>query len=255
MKKILLLVALILEIASCADHKQNYIISGKVTDFNGHPLDSVAIRLKNRAFENLYETVSDSNGNYTMEVAQGDYYCLYAIKLSEYRVNKLEYWAWNIPVHQDLVINPQYDRMEIYAVNVFEPQVTPQETYMIYFRPMSLSKTLQEASRLQVDKQDLRKAGQVEKLLNKESLLYNFAPDTITANELTVEINGVRAKILGIDKITESARGISVYGYVVQVLKPTEGDQPGMEYDRVSVTLCSSETGESGKSEAFVKKI
>jgi len=48
-------------------------------------------------------------------------------------------------------INPQYDRMEIYGINVFEPQVTPQETYMLYFRPMSLAKTLAIVDRQKVD--------------------------------------------------------------------------------------------------------
>ncbi len=126
-----------------------FMISGTVSDFQGNPIEGATIRLKNRAFENLYETMSDKMGHYSLTVKEGDYYCLYAIKLSEYRINRLEYWAWFVPVHADMVIDPRYDRMEIYAINVFEPQVTPQETYMVYFRPMSLRQDIGRCSQAQ----------------------------------------------------------------------------------------------------------
>ena len=240
---------------SCKNESDKFMITGRVTDFDGIPLDSVTIQLKNRAFENIYETLSDSNGNYSMEVNKGNYYCMYAIKLSKYRVNRLEYWAWNVPVFEDMVINPQYDRMEIYAINVFEPQVTPQEAYMIYFRPMSLQKTLAIASKLKVDRKEFQKADQAEDLLKKTNELINVSPDTITSDELKIEINGVAAEIVGINKITEYARGILMYGYYVQVLKaPNYNEQSELKYDKISITLHSSETGEMGKGETFVKR-
>lgn len=96
-------------------------IYGKVTDFNSIPIDSVSVRLKNDKFENLYETLTDKNGYFSMNVPKGDYFCLYAIKLADYGKTKLEYWAWNVPLYKDMKINPQYDRMEIYGVTVFEP--------------------------------------------------------------------------------------------------------------------------------------
>ncbi len=116
--KIFLLISLI-GLSSCWSHKNEFIISGQVTDFNNNPIDSVSIHLKDRNFRNLYSTLTDKNGK-----------------------TKLEYWTWNVPVYKNLEINPQYDKIEIYGINVFEPQVTPQNTYIIYFRPMSLSKSL-----------------------------------------------------------------------------------------------------------------
>jgi hypothetical protein len=254
MRKTLLLAIMLLVISACTKEREKFVITGKVTDFNGRPIDSATIRLKNLSFENIYETVSDRNGNYSLEVNKGDYYCLYAIKLSEYRVNRLEYWAWNVPVYEDMVINPQYDRMEIYGINVFEPQVTPQETYMLYFRPMSLYKTLEIASKQEVDNKKFQEAKQTETLLAKSNKLIHMSPDAITADELTIEINGVKAEIVGINKTTEYARGILMCGYYVQVLKPKNNEQLKLAYDRISITLRSSETGEAGKGEIFIKR-
>lgn len=254
-KTTLLSAFLLFVISAYSQEKEKFVITGKVTDFNGQPIDSVTIRLKNRDFKNVYETLSDRNGNYSLEVKKGDYYCLYAIKLSEYRVTRLEYWAWNVPVYDDLVINPQYDRMEIYGINVFEPQVTPHETYMVYFRPMSLSKTLKIAAKQEVDSKAFQKVERAEDLLDKTNKLIDVSPDTITTDELTIEINGVKAKIVGINKTTEYARGFLWCGYHVQVLKPTNyKEQPELKYDQISITLRSSETGETGKGEAFVKR-
>ncbi len=254
MRNIVLLGIIILLLVSCKQEAQ-YVISGQVTDFNGQPLDSVTIRLKNKAFENIYETLSDKDGNYSMKVKEGDYYCLYAIKLPEYRVNRLEYWAWNVPVHKDITINPQYDRMEIYGINVIEPQVTPQETYMIYFRPMSLLKTLKFASEQQVNKKEFETAKQTETLLNSSEKLINMSPDNISTEELVIKVNGSKSEIVGIDKITEYARGFRMNGYIVQIIKPKEPKRMNSEYDFISVTLHSKETNEIGKGETFVKRI
>ena len=74
--------------------QENAKLFGRVTDFDGNPIDSVSIRLKNKQFENLYETLTDHDGKFSLIVKIDTYYCLYAIKLSDYRKTKLEYWAW-----------------------------------------------------------------------------------------------------------------------------------------------------------------
>ena len=255
MKQLFLVTITLFIFSSCLSKKETFEIKGKVTDFNGNPIDSATVQLRNRDFDNVYETLSDSNGNYALEVNKGNYYCLYAIKSSEYRVNRLEYWAWNIPVYKDMVINPKYDKIEIYGINIFEPQVTPQETYMLYFRPMSLSKTLKFVSTQKVDKKEFQKAKQAEDLLKNTNTIINVAPNIITSNELKIEINGVKAEIIGINKTTEYARGIFMYGYNVQILKPANyNEQLELKYDRISITLRSEETGEIGMGEAFIKR-
>jgi len=214
---------------------------GRVTDFAGNPIDSVSIRLKNKQFENIYETLTDFDGKFSLLVKIDTYYCLYAIKLSDYRKTKLEYWAWNVPIFSDLEINPQYNNMEIYGINAFEPQVSPHETYRIYFRPMSLKK------------------GNVNKIEKGDTI--NMAPETITPDELDIKINGADAEIVGINKTTEYARGSFFYCYDIQVLEPnytleTIKDTERVKgFDKISIILKSKETGEIGKGEMFLNRI
>lgn len=219
---------------------------GKVTDFNSLPLDSVSVRLKNDKFENLFETLTNEDGYFSMVVPKGEYFCLYAIRLSDYGITKLEYWAWNIPLYQDININPQYDRMEIYGVNAFEPKVGPYETYMIYFRPMSLTKSLR------ITNEDNKK--QFEQKANRSHDTIDIAPKIILPEELTIKINGNETQILNIQKIVEYARGSYLYGYLIQILKPKINVDQSDKYDKISIILNSKETKEIGKSEIFVQK-
>ncbi len=81
-----------------------------------------------------------------------------------------------------------------------------------------------------------------------------MAPDAITAEELTVEINGAKAEIVAINKIKEYTRGFFMYGYTVQIKKPKEDKGSDLKYDRISITLHSKQTGEMGKGETFIKR-
>jgi len=254
MRKILLIGITLISLLSCTEKTEIYEISGRVTDLQGNPLDSVTLKLLNKNFDTEYETLTNKDGNYSMKVKKGNYNCLYAIRTPDYRVSRLEYWTWNVPVTGNLTINPQYDRMEIYGINVFEPQVRPYETYMIYFRPMSLTKFLALASAQNINKEQLREIDRTEKLLDKSEKMVDIAPSELTPEELKIEINGIRAEVLGINKVTEYGRGIYMYGYCVQVLKPEMNDSTSREYDFISITINSEETGESGRSDAFVKR-
>ncbi|MEA5005721.1 MAG: carboxypeptidase-like regulatory domain-containing protein [Rikenellaceae bacterium] len=241
MKRVLSIIVIFSFIFSSLLGQECVRIHGQVTDFNGNPIDSVSIRLKNKAFTNLYETLSDKDGKFSMVVKKGNYYCLYAIKLSDYKKTKLEYWAWNVPVYKDLEINPQYNNMEIYGINAFEMQVTPQESYRIYFRPMSL-----------------KKAGHNP---IKVGDTVNIAPEAISPEELSVLVNGIKAKIVTINKVTEYARGIYLYGYEVQIIKPSNTPAIIKEteriagFDKITIVLDAKETGEIGKGEAFISLI
>jgi hypothetical protein len=204
-------------------------------------LDNVATDNKRILFDNAYETLTDSDGNFSIEVDKGTYYCLYAIKESDYGKTKLEYWAWNLPIYKDMEINPQYDRMEVYGINASEPQTGPFETYQIYFRPMSLTKAL--------------------KLPKGKLDIIDIAPKTITKEELSVQLNGFDAEVVSINKIDEYTRGTTMYGYLIQILKPKydaikiKSSEMADGYDKISITLHSKETDEYGKGEYFVKRI
>ncbi len=236
--------------------QEKVTVSGRVTDFSGNPIDSALVRVLDRNFNAPFITYSDINGNFSMEVKKGNYNCIYATKVSEYRKTKLEYWAWNVPIFEDMVMNPQYETMEIYGINVIEPPVTPHETYMIYFRPMSLSKIINLMESQNVDKKSFEKIAKAEDLLKPVvDNLYNIAPNKITAEELSVKINGIESMVLNIERVKEYARGMDMYGYFIQVLKPEEIKNMDLEYDKISIILNSIETNEIGLGETFYKRV
>lgn len=244
MKQLVLFFFLI--ITSVSIYSQDYIrISGHVKDFNDNPIDSVTVRLKNENFENLYETVTDKEGFYSMTVEKNMYYCIYAIKSVDYGKTKLEYWAWNVPAYNDLEINPKYERMEIYGMNAFKPQVSQDETYMVYFRPMSLTKSLKF--------QGTNSKKEIVQKAISENKIIDIAPNTISKDELTVSVNGCASEVIGINKITEYAKGTYMYGYLIQIKKPMVVLKKELEYDKISIILHSKETDEYGMGECFVK--
>lgn len=246
MKK--LVVYLFLAISSVSLYSQDSIrIYGHVTDFKDNPIDSVTVRLKNKKFENLYETITDKDGFFSMTVKKKSYYCIYAIKLVDYGKTKLEYWAWNIPAYNDLEINPKYERMEIYGMNAFEPQVSPHETYMVYFRPMSLTKSLEF--------QGKKNKKEIEQKAIAEKNTIDIAPNTISNDELIVKINEYKSEVVDINKITEYARGTYMYGYLIQIRKPMDIEKLDLDYDKISIVLHSRETDEYGMGECFVKRL
>ena len=177
--------------------KELITISGKVTDFAGNPIDSCIIDLKHADFSSAYNTYSDINGNYKLEnVEKGNYLSLYAIRPNEYPTAKqvpendmrLEFWAWNIIANNDLEINPRYHKLELYGTVATKMQ----NGYMIYFRPMSLTKFLANGT-------------------------VSVAPENlkvkIFADEEPLAINSIKA-IKEYDEMTP------ITGYIIQVGKP-----------------------------------
>lgn len=237
-------------------HAQEKItLSGRITDFSGNPIDSAIVRIMDRNFKAQFITYSDRDGYYSMVVTKGNYNCIYAIKPSEYRKTKLEYWAWHVPLFDDIEINPQYQNMEIYGINVIEPQVTPYDTYIIYFRPMSLKKMITLVENQNVDKQSFANAEHAEKLIvPDEKKICNIAPEMITPKELSVKVNGIESEIVNIERVKEYARGMNYYGYLIQIKKPEEIKKHNLVYDKISIRLNSAETNETGLGEVFVKR-
>lgn len=256
MKKSIFALFAVFVIVSNLLGQEMVILSGKVSNFNESPVDSALVRVLDKNFKEVSITYSDVNGNFAMQVSKGVYNCVYATRKDEYRKSKLEYWAWNVPLLENMELNPKFNNMEIYGVNVFEPQVTPHETYMIYFRPMSLKKILTLVEKQNVDKEVFEKIAKAEDLLKAGTTkLFNVAPDSIKAEELSVKINGVESKVVNNQRVKEFARGMYMFGYLVQVIKPEENKTMNTDYDKVSITLSSEETGEIGLGEAFVKRI
>lgn len=150
MKHLLLLLLLVLSTAGYAQ-QDSVTIKGRVTDYNGQPIDSVLVEWKNQRFDTVVETLTNKDGYYTARLPKGKYQSMAAVNMATYphtarpgtspKDMRLEFWAWNFTADRDTTLNLNYHRMEVYGLNVFRVQgATP--AYQIYVRPMSLTRTL-----------------------------------------------------------------------------------------------------------------
>jgi len=219
---------------------KNYVkLQGVVTDFNNAPLEGAVVALKNTSFENLYETYTDKDGKYEIEVKKGLYYTFYACK--DYRVNYLEYWAWNIPLYEDKVIDAKIDGLEIYGVNIFQVQ-GGYPALMIYFRPMSLTRGL----KLETDG-------------NLDSLeIIDISPE-LEKEDIEVYWDDRKMAIYEVNKVMEYGGKIKdlnqhIYSYLIQIELPIEYKEKLYKYNKIDIKLKDKETGERGEGTIFWKK-
>jgi hypothetical protein len=230
--------SLLLIFITCFSYAQTekVTIQGTVTDYEGKPIDSANVLILDESFRQpLYQTVSDANGKYNLEVEKGNYYGMAVVNMNHYGKSRLEYWAWNVPAQHDLEINPRYDKMEVYALNAFRPQGA-HPSYIIYFRPMSLTKALEK-----------RKSGDQDA---------KIAPE-LDKSEVEVEINDEKVEIYSLQKVKEYAETKDgdadfMYAYLVQTSLPGKFSD---KHQKFRVVLKDKETGDKGEAIYFLNKI
>jgi hypothetical protein len=211
-------------------------IFGKLTDFNGTVIANGSVEIKKEDMQNYaYITKTDDNGYYSINVKKGDYTAIAAVK--DYIDEKLEYWGWNLPAYEDMEVNMRIDKLEIYAINAFMIQRSrPNNSIMIYFRPMSLI----YYKKMQND-------------INKDNkTLLDIAP-TLSKNEIIVSVNESTSEILEFTKVKEMAidNGKEITGYLLQI--PMDGINDAKDYQKIHIVVCSVETGEKGEGSLFWK--
>lgn len=243
---------LIFVFSSCSNReitteKETVTISGKVTDFNGRPIDSSAVQIRGAGFDNLYEVFTDQNGDYSVEVEKGNYMALMAMRLKEYpRMDavpeedmRLEYWGWNIIADRDLTINPRYDRLELYGTTVFR-NYGGYPGFFIYFRPMSLHKYLSSSKEIYLDKSKAEKTTDI-------SVKPDHLQVRVYADDEPLKINSIRS----VEEF--GGEGVqSITGYLVQVDAPkNKSDKP---YIIFRVEAENTEYSEKGENIYFFEK-
>lgn len=148
MRKLFVCAALVL--TACAPKGlETVTISGRVTDYDGNPIDSVTVSWLNPAFNGHYYATTDVDGRYTARIPKGRYAYAGGINMAEYpnagstlpeAEQRLEFWAWNFMADRDTTLDFRYHRLEIYGVNAFQVQGAA-PGYTVYFRPMSLTRS------------------------------------------------------------------------------------------------------------------
>ena len=220
MKQLILTVAFVM--ATMPLFSQMVTIKGKVTDFSGKPIVSAMIEAKTNLFEMKYHTFSDKNGNYSLNVEAGTYIGISCVRMADYGQSNLEFWAWNVPAHDNMTINMRYDRLEVYGLNVFKIQGA-HRGYTIYCRPMSLTRYLAWE--------------------RNPSPLLNIAPDP-DKMRVEVTINGSTAKVNMVEKVKEYAGKQQAEGYVIYTDLGAATSKP---YDEIRVTITDLENGDKGE--------
>lgn len=243
MKKTLFILLFTLGVFS-VQGQETITISGRVTDFEGNPIDSSIVQLMHNDFSSYKEVYTDKDGYYTMpDVEKGKYLALYVIRPQEYprpdRVpddqKRLEFWAWNVIADRDLTINPRYHRLELYGVNAFTVQ-GGLPGMMIYVRPMSLGKHLRYSSELVQNK------AEADKVVDNSVALEHFVP--------RVFIDEEEVQVRLIQPIEEySPIGRNVPGFLLYVDLPEE--RPNKPYVIVRIEATNTELNEKGESIYF----
>ncbi|MBS7634074.1 carboxypeptidase regulatory-like domain-containing protein [Candidatus Bathyarchaeota archaeon] len=225
-------------------------IYGKVTDFEGNPVEEATVVIVSKEFEVLYQTFSDADGKYNLNVNEGNYIALWACK--DYAVKNLEYWAWNIPAYQDLEVNPRINGLEVYAVNAWMPQ-GGLPSMQIYFRPMSLKRSKEFSQRLGIGFPP--SADEIRNVSNNFSII-DIAPN-LTKGDIEVIIDNQTVKVLEINKVKEAAGGNqSIYGYLIQTALPVNSKTSrNSGYSQIRIIISDRETGEKGEGCLFCKRI
>jgi len=211
-------------------------IHGHVSDFEARAIAGAQVRIMDRKFHPVAEAVTDSSGHFELRVPPALYMAFIAIRDSEYRSSRLEYWAWDVPATQDLEINPRYDRMEIYAMNAFRPQ-GGYPSYMIYFRPMSLT--------------------MVESGLKGDSTFFTKSVIDIAPlfgeEDIEVLINDQVVPILAMSRVQESGGKSMMFGYLIQCALP-EG-WTAQALDQIRIVATDRASGDKGEGLLFVRNL
>lgn len=223
-------------------------IYGKVTDFNNTPLSGAIVRLINNKFEDLYITSTDDDGKYELEIEQGLYYTFYACK--DYKINYLEYWAWNVPIFNDMKLDARIDGLELYGLNAFRVQGA-YPSISLYFRPMSLKKgkELEELaywnSKTKTDKKFIE--------------ILDICPE-LSKKDIEVQIDGEKVEVFEANKILEYCgkadcdKNQYIYSYLIQIALPASYRNRKYEYKKIHITLTDRKTGEKGEGSVFWKE-
>lgn len=129
MKHLLFLFISLLLMTGCqkGNGQETVTITGRVTDFEGHPIDSCSIWWKAPSFENVMEVFTNKEGYYTARVPKGKYQSVAAIHMPSYASvamqegkldeedYRLEFWAWDFVADRDTTLDIRYHRMEAYG--------------------------------------------------------------------------------------------------------------------------------------------
>lgn len=262
--KPLIFLLLLCPIGIYAQQPQDSVtICGRVTDYEGQPIDSCTIEWQSSSFNGIKEVTTDADGRYTVRIPKGKYQSMAAINMSTYphtarpglpdADKRLEFWAWDFIADRDTTLDIRYHRMEAYGLRVFRiPGAMP--AYQIYVRPMSLTRFLQQQKETGEQRQHGEDVSRIEQQsLGKAAKEVQLAPrpDKLKAR---VWIDGEEVPILMKQEIKEYFAA-DEYGnaYLLTVDRPHQPKQ-SLPYLVFKVELEDLENGDRGEGLYYMEK-
>lgn len=265
MKHIINLLLLLFCTTIYAQQQDSVTIRGRVTDYNGQPIDSVSILWQSPP-RNDIEVITNKDGYYTARIPEGKYRSVAAIYLPSYAhialkngilpesEHRLEFWAWDFIADRDTTLNICYHRMEAYGLRVFRiPGAMP--AYQIYVRPISITRTYEWMKTAQPS--SLRHAedlsGIKQETQNKDAKELQMAPHAEQL-KVVVWIDGEEVPVLMKQEIKEYYSA-NEYGnaYLLTVDLPKHPKE-GLPYRIFKVELTDLENGDRGEGLYYMEK-
>lgn len=265
MKYLFSLLLLIVCSTTYAQQQDSVTIHGRVTDYNGQPIDSCSIFWQDPSFNSVQEAITNETGHYTTRIPKGKYQSVGALNMSTYphtvkaglpeADQRLEFWAWDFIADRDTTLDIQYHRMEVYGLRAFYiPGGMP--TYQIYVRPMSLTRTLQwmkETKPSSLNRaQDLSNLPEQQEI-SKQANCSLLAPPADKL-KVVVWIDGEEVPVLMKQEIKEyfdANEWGNAYLLTVDMSKKTK---KGLPYRIFKVELTDLENGDRGEGLYYMEK-
>lgn len=264
MKLFFTVILLLLCSAGYAQQQDSVTICGRVTDYNGQPIDSCSIFWQSTSFRTIKEAITNESGHYTMRIPKGKYQSMGAINMSTYphtakaglseADQRLEFWGWDFIADRDTTLNIQYHRMEAYGLRAFSiPGGMP--AYQIYVRPMSLTRFIKWQKESKPDSLNRNKdLNDIEqKAITGQAKASLWAPSADKL-KVVVWINGEEVPLLMKQEIKEYFEA-NEYGnaYLLTVDAPKHLKK-GLPYLTFKVELTDLENGDRGEGLYYMEK-
>ncbi len=135
MKRLLLTVLLSYTTTAFA----NITIQGMITDRNGQPVQSCDVYFNKEMWtgDHSVHVNCDKNGHYKAEIEAGHYNSIYVCDGEKYAKTALEFWGWNLDLHESQTINAAFDTIEVFSLSSWASNGGSNSIFAS-FRPMRL---------------------------------------------------------------------------------------------------------------------
>jgi hypothetical protein len=132
------------------------------------------------AFDPLKETRCDASGRYNVSLEPGTYNAI-AILDDGYGKTTLEFWAWNVRVAGDMVLDATIGKIEVYNLAVWNSK-GGSHSFFLSFRPMSLERAL-------------AKLPAQRRLVEGDTVLVEDLSPALTRQQVRVTLDSAQAEV------------------------------------------------------------